>query len=564
MKMKKKYWPLILGSAIAVGIFIGGKLNFNDSSDRLFTSNSKKDKLNRLIDYIDYEYVDDVNTDSIVDVTVNEILENLDPHSVYIPKDDMQEVTENMKGDFVGIGISFYTYKDTITVIRTIEDGPSERAGLKAGDRIITANGDSLFGRDLTNGDLVKKLKGLIDTKVNLGVIRRGSDKALAFTVTRGHIPIKSVDAAYMLSDSLGYIKINRFAESTYKEFKKELNKLQAIGATELVLDLRENPGGFLGIAEKIIDEFLEDKKLILFTKNKSGQIDRNYATSRGSFENGKVYVLIDENSASASEIVAGALQDNDKGVIVGRRSYGKGLVQREMQLGDGSAVRLTVSRYYTPTGRSIQRAYESGNGDYFDDYYARIESGELFDASKIEVADSLKFTTPKGKIVYGGGGIIPDVFVPIDQAMNNETIVYLHRRGFINNFAFEHLEYDRKAYANMSKKEFISFYEVDDSIIEEFQDYLEIKGNANIVFITYKNEIKQYIKAAIAEQLFGSGAFEEVLNQRDIMIEKVIHLSAGVLKTDAETINANVDAENTKDFPIQTEEQIIDEVIND
>lgn len=564
MKMKKKYWPLILGSAIAVGIFIGGKLNFNDSSDRLFTSNSKKDKLNRLIDYIDYEYVDDVNTDSIVDVTVNEILENLDPHSVYIPKDDMQEVTENMKGDFVGIGISFYTYKDTITVIRTIEDGPSERAGLKAGDRIITANGDSLFGRDLTNGDLVKKLKGLIDTKVNLGVIRRGSDKALAFTVTRGHIPIKSVDAAYMLSDSLGYIKINRFAESTYKEFKKELNKLQAIGATELVLDLRENPGGFLGIAEKIIDEFLEDKKLILFTKNKSGQIDRNYATSRGSFENGKVYVLIDENSASASEIVAGALQDNDKGVIVGRRSYGKGLVQREMQLGDGSAVRLTVSRYYTPTGRSIQRAYESGNDDYFDDYYARIESGELFDASKIEVADSLKFTTPKGKIVYGGGGIIPDVFVPIDQAMNNETIVYLHRRGFINNFAFEHLEYDRKAYANMSKKEFISFYEVDDSIIEEFQDYLEIKGNANIVFITYKNEIKQYIKAAIAEQLFGSGAFEEVLNQRDIMIEKVIHLSAGILKTDAETINANVDAENTKDFPIQTEEQIIDEVIND
>ncbi len=253
----------------------------------------------------------------------------------------------------------------------------------------------------MTNGDLVKKLKGLIDTKVNLEVIRRGSDKPLAFTVIRGNIPIKSVDAAYMLSDNLGYIKINRFAESTYKEFKKELNKLQALGATELALDLRENPGGFLGIAEKIIDEFLEDEKLILFTKNKSGQIERNYATARGSFEKGKVYVLIDENSASASEIVAGALQDNDKGVIVGRRSYGKGLVQREMQLGDGSAVRLTVSRYYTPTGRTNSSVLTTkGNSDYLDDYYPRIERGDLFDASKIEVADSLKLQPPKGKVL--------------------------------------------------------------------------------------------------------------------------------------------------------------------
>lgn len=568
MKMKKKYWPLILGSALAAGIFIGGKLNFNDSSDRLFTADSKKDKLNRLIDYIDYEYVDDVNTDSIVDVTVNGILENLDPHSVYIPKDEMQEVTENMKGDFVGIGISFYTYNDTITVIRTLEDGRSEKAGLRAGDRIITANGDSLFGRDLNNGDLVKKLKGLINTKVNLEVIRRGISKPLAFTVTRGHIPIKSVDAAYMLSDSLGYIKINRFAESTYKEFKTELNKLQALGAKELALDLRNNPGGFLGIAEQIIDEFLEDKKLVLFTKNKSGKIESNYATAYGAFENGKVYVLIDENSASASEIVAGALQDNDKGVIVGRRSYGKGLVQREMQLGDGSAVRLTVSRYYTPTGRSIQRAYNTGNGDYFDDYYARLESGELFDASKIEVADSLKFTTPKGKVVYGGGGIIPDVFVPVDRAMNNETIVYLYRRGFINNFAFEHLERDREVYANVSRKDFIAFHEVDNAVVEEFQEYLEIKGRTNVVFVTYKGEIKQYIKAALAEQLFGTGAFEEVINQRDIMIEKVIHLSAGVLNIESITIGATkattLENGTNNETDTQEGEKINDEFIDD
>ncbi|WP_299884860.1 S41 family peptidase [uncultured Lacinutrix sp.] len=524
--MKKKYWPLLLGAAIAAGIFIGGKLDFNDTSDRLFTSNSKKDKLNRLIDYIDHEYVEDVNTDSIVDVTVNGILENLDPHSVYIPKQDLQRVTENMKGDFVGIGINFNTYKDTITVIRTIENGPSARAGLKGGDRIITANGDSLFGRDLSNGDLVNKLKGPIDTKVVLEIVRKGEEKPLKFTVTRDNIPIKSVDAGYMLTHRLGYIKINRFAESTYKEFKRELNKLQKKGAKELALDLRDNPGGFLGIAEQIIDEFLEDDKLILFTKNKRGDIEKSFATSSGAFEDGHIYVLIDENSASASEIVAGALQDNDKGTIIGRRSYGKGLVQREMQLGDGSAVRLTVSRYYTPTGRSIQRAYEKGNKDYFDDYYSRLDSGELLDAEKIEIADSLKFTTPKGKVVYGGGGIIPDIFVPLDEGMQNETIKFLQRRGYISHFAFEHIENDRSAFDNAIREDFIDNYEVSDEMIGTFQDYLNVKRRTTVVFVAYKEEVKQYIKAAIAEQLFGFGAYEEVVNQKDIMIDELINLS--------------------------------------
>ena len=533
MKLKTKYLPLLLGAAIAVGIFIGGSLDFNDKSDSLFTSNSKKDKLNRLIDYIDHDYVEDVNTDSIVDVTVNGILDNLDPHSVYISKEDMQSVTENMKGDFVGIGISFYTFKDTITVIRAIENGPSERAGLKGGDRIITADGDSLFGRDLTNGDLAKKLKGKKNTDVTLEVVRKGEEKPLKFKVTRGDIPIVSVDASYMLTESLGYIKINRFAESTYKEFKKALTKLEKAGATEVALDLRGNPGGFLGIAERIVDEFLEDDKLILFTKNKRGEIEESFATRKGSFEKGHVYVLIDENSASASEIVAGALQDNDKGTIVGRRSYGKGLVQREMQLGDGSAVRLTVSRYYTPTGRSIQRSYKKGNSDYFDDYYSRINSGELLDPEKIEIADSLKFTTPKGKVVYGGGGIIPDVFVPLDEGMQNETITYLQRRGFVGNFTFEQLEKDRTVFEDISKEDFLINYEIEDEVVFDFQDYLNEKRNTNIVFITYKEEVKQYLKAALADQLFGYGAYEEVLNQGDIMINEVINLSLNKEFTD-------------------------------
>lgn len=528
MSYQKKYLPLVLGIAIAAGIFIGGKLNFTDSPDRLFSTNSKKDKLNRLIDYIDYDYVDDINTDSIVDVTVNGILENLDPHSVYIPKEDMERVAENMKGDFVGIGVSFYTYNDTITVIRTIENGPSAKAGIKGGDRIVMADGDSLYGKNLKDGELVKKLKGPINSKVKLKVYRKGEPNLLDFTIKRSVIPIKSVDASYMLTEKLGYIKVNRFAESTYKEFKKGLNKLIGQGATEIALDLRDNPGGFLSIAEQIVDEFLEDDKLILFTKNKRGDVEKSYATSKGKFEDGKVYVLIDENSASASEIVAGALQDNDKGTIVGRRSYGKGLVQREMDLGDGSAVRLTVSRYYTPTGRSIQRPYKRGHKDYYEEYIDRINSGELLDPEKIKVADSLKFVTPKGKIVYGGGGIIPDVFVPIDNSMQSETLRYIKSHQLLDNFVFRQLEKDRHAYDNISRKEFIDNFEVGDDLVFALQDYINLRSRSKITFVAYHNEVKQYIKATLANQLFGDGAYEEVFNQSDIVIDEVIKLSKG------------------------------------
>ncbi|WP_417368697.1 S41 family peptidase [Gelidibacter japonicus] len=526
MTSRKKYIPLIIGVAIAAGVFIGGKLNFTDTSDRLFTSNSKKDKLNRLIDYIDFEYVDNVNTDSIVDVTVNGILDKLDPHSVYIPKNEMQRVSENMKGDFVGIGVSFYTYKDTIAVIRPLSGGPSEKAGIKSGDRIIMADGDSIFGHQWSNEDIIKKLKGDKNSKINLKVYRKGHQGLLDFTVKRTSIPIKSVDASYMITKDLGYIKINRFAESTYKEFKQALDDLQDEGATKLVLDLRDNPGGFLGIAEQIVDEFLEDGKLILFTKNKSGRIEKSYATRKGDFEEGEVFVLINENSASASEIVAGALQDNDKGTIIGRRSYGKGLVQREMALGDGSAVRLTVSRYYTPTGRSIQRPYDNGhNQEYYNDYYKRRSSGELNDETNIQVADSLKFTTPKGKVVYGGGGIIPDVFVPLDSSIQNETLNYIRQSGLISYFVFEELDKDRESYEGVSQQDFITNFEVSDDIVIRFQEYLNEKHRANVTFVAYNKEMKLLIKAALADQLYGSNASEEILNATDDMIEEVMRL---------------------------------------
>jgi carboxyl-terminal processing protease len=527
MNFQKKYIPLLLGIGIAAGVFIGGKLNFSDTSDRLFTTNSKKDKLNRLIDYIDYEYVDKINTDSIVDVTVNSILDNLDPHSIYIPKSEMQRNIDNMKGDFVGIGVSFYTYKDTVTVIRPIEGGPSEKAGIKGGDRIIMANGDSIFGREWTNEAIVKKLKGEKNSKITLKVYRPGEEELLTFKVKYSNIPIKSVDAAYMLTANLGYIKINRFAESTFKEFKKALDKLQDQGATKLALDLRDNPGGFLDIAEQIVDEFLEDDKLILFTKNKAGKIEKRYATGRGDFEEGDIYILLNENSASASEIVAGALQDNDKGTIIGRRSYGKGLVQREMALGDGSAVRLTVSRYYTPTGRSIQRPYDNGNNnDYHNDYFKRLSNGEFENSENIQISDSLKFTTPNGKVVYGGGGIIPDVFVPLNTSAQNETLNYIKRRGYVSNFVFEELDKDRSIYDDISASEFVQRFYVDDVMVDKFQDFLNLKERTNISFINYHEQMKTLIKAELASQLFNTNISEQIINETDDMIEEVILLS--------------------------------------
>ena len=526
MSKTKKFIPLITGVAIAIGVFIGGKLNFTDTSDRLFTTNSKKDKLNRLIDYIDYEYVEEVNTDSIVDVTVNGILDNLDPHSIYIPKKDLERVTENMRGNFVGLGVNYYPYKDTLAVIRPTEGGPSKRAGIKSGDRILMADGDSIFGNNFNTERISKKLKGKTGTKVKLKVYRPQTKEFLDITVKRESIPIKSVEASYMLTDNLGFIKMNRFAESTYEEFKSALDRLQEQGATKLALDLRDNPGGFLGIAERIADEFLEDDKLILFTKNKKGKIENTFATNRGDFEEGEVYILINESSASASEVIAGALQDNDKGVIVGRRSYGKGLVQREMALGDGSAVRLTV-RYYTPTGRCIQKPYNNGrNRSYFRDYYKRLSNGELINSENIKIDDSLKFITPNGKVVYGGGGIIPDIFVPIDRSFDNETINYLRRAGHFGFFVFEELDKNRLIYDGVAKRDFIDNFFVSDDIVVRFQEYVNRQESTKISFVAFNDVIKRLIKATLARQLYDDNAFEEIINKSDIMIDDVILLS--------------------------------------
>ena len=525
--MKKKYTyivPTLLGLAIAIGIFIGGKLHFNDSPEKLFSTNSKKDKLNRLIDYIDYEYVDEINTDSIVDLTVNNILGKLDPHSVYIPKSEMEAVAENMKGDFVGIGIQFNRVKDTVTVVRAIKDGPSDIKGIKAGDKILMADKDTLYGNQILNEELISKLKGKHGTKVRLKVLKKPENEIFYITIKRDLVPIRSVEANFMLSSDLGYIKINRFAESTFKEFKEALSSLQKRGAKKLVLDLRDNPGGYLEIAEKIADEFLTDGKLILFTKNKKGKIENAFATKKGNFEDKPVFVLINERSASASEIIAGALQDNDIGTIVGRRSFGKGLVQREMDLGDGSAVRLTVSRYYTPTGRSIQRSYDKGHKDYYQKFIERHDSGELVSVDSIKVADSLKFRTPKGKIVYGGGGIIPDVFVPIGT-VEEERVESLDSRGYFSDFIFRFLERDRTRFANFPKVEFINDYKVDDIIFERFIDYA-LGSNIKMDFYGQDEKIKRFLKANIAEQMYSPNLAAEIKSTEDKMLQKILELN--------------------------------------
>ena len=521
--------PTFIAAALALGIFVGGKLHFNDTPERLFTTNSKKDKLNRLIDYIDYEYVDDVNTDSIVDVTVNSILEKLDPHSVYIPEKEMTRVSENMKGDFVGIGINFYPYRDTISVIRTVKDGPSFLKGIKPGDRILMADSDTFYGKGIPSDVIVEKLKGKEGTPVKLTVYRKDEDKIFTVNVKRGVVPIKSVEASYMLTDDIGFIKVNRFAESTFKEFKSALIGLQKQGAKKLVLDLRDNPGGYLGIAEQMADEFLKDGKLILFTKNKKGKVDKTYATDEGSFEDKPIYVLINERSASASEIIAGALQDNDVGTIIGRRSFGKGLVQREMALGDGSAVRLTVSRYYTPTGRSIQKNYDKGTKDYYQRFTERYHSGEMISVDSIKVADSLKFTTPKGKVVYGGGGIIPDVFVPIGTN-EEEAVESMDSLGFLSFFIFEHLDEDRTRYSQYSKEEFIRDFRVDDILFERFVEY-SVNRNLKMSFYDYENSIKLYLKAALGEQLFDSNVHAKIKSSEDSMLKKILELDNPAVK---------------------------------
>jgi carboxyl-terminal processing protease len=521
MKSKEKYLPILLFACVAMGIVIGGMINFPKRT--LSKQSAQKVKIEKLIDFINDEYVDDVNSDSIVDMTVNSILENLDPHSVYLPPSEQSSEAEIMKGDFVGIGVNFYMYKDSVTVVKPLPNGPAAKAGVLSGDRILYAGKSKLFGRKLPTDSLFSKLKGEEGSKVNLVIYRKSINKKLNVTVEREVVPIKSVDTYLMLNKTSGYIKINRFAENTHIEFRAGLEQLKKRGMTTLIIDLRDNGGGYLERAVSIADEFLKDKELIVFTKNRKGAIDKTYATEDGIFETGKVVVLIDENSASASEILAGAIQDNDRGTIVGRRSFGKGLVQREMDFDDGSAVRLTISRYYTPSGRSIQKPYTKGKEEeYSKDFETRFESGELYAKDKIKIADSLKFKTKKGRLVYGGGGIVPDIFVPLEVKKGEESLAYILNSGVVGHFVFEQLDKNRSLYKGLKFPEFMIKMQNDDSYIQKFERYLK-DGVLEMKLDNNKALVKKYITAEIARQLFGEGQYYSVILKDDAMIKAVL-----------------------------------------
>lgn len=517
--MNKNNLPIYFSIAVVFGILIGTFFSNGNSGNFISKNSSSEKKIKRLIDYIQSDYVDNVNTDKLLDGAIKEMLGKLDPHSVYIPKENLQLVTENMQGNFVGIGVQFRKIGDTITVISPIKGGPSIKKGIKAGDRILIANKDTLYGKKLTTSKIMKALKGKPDTKVNVQIYRKTTDSLFNVTINRSKINIKSVDVAYMLNDSVGYIKLDRFARNTYREFKTSLDGLLTEGMTDLVLDLRGNGGGFIDIANSIVDEFLEDDKLIVFTKNNKGDINESFATEKGDFEKGGLYVLIDENSASASEIVAGALQDNDKGIIIGRRSFGKGLVQQEIDLGDGSAVRLTTARYYTPTGRSIQKPYtkDKGFSNYTSDIKNRYTNGELFNKDSIKTIDSLKFTTPKGKIVYGGGGIIPDHFVSVDTSDYLPTIFFKP----LNDFAFNYVDNNRKDLENTTIDDFIQNFDKKNNVSNEFLKELRNYKISN----STKSQLRNNLKILIARELFSDDGLYKVSQMDDKMLQKVFEL---------------------------------------
>lgn len=520
--MNKVYFPVVLAVAVAIGILMGSKLS-SPSDTTFFTKNTNKNKLNKLIDLIEKDYVDTINTDSIVDLTVNGILSQLDPHSVYIPKKEIAGIEQSMRGDFVGIGINFYMYNDSLAVIKPIPFGPSEKAGIKAGDRILFADKLQLYNKKLETDSLFSILKGEEGSNVKLTIYRKSENRKFAVNLKRDVIPIKSVDIAIMVDATVGYIKINRFAETTYDEFLKGLTQLKAAGAKEVILDLRDNGGGYLESAVAIADEFLKKNELIVKTKNKKEKIESTLATDKGIFENGKVTILINENSASASEILAGAIQDNDRGTIVGRRSFGKGLVQREMPLGDGSAIRLTVARYYTPSGRSIQKPYDDKGQNYFNEFEKRFESGELYEKDKAKIADSLKFKTKNGRIVYGGGGIIPDVFVPFEGKHGEEGTTLLMQSGLVNYFVFEQLDQNRKKFENITAEALGKEIKSSDRYYTNFKNYLS-KSGLFFNLGSQKESVIYYLHAEFVRQLFDETAYFKLVLKEDEMIKKALN----------------------------------------
>jgi carboxyl-terminal processing protease len=516
------YLPIILALVLILGIWLGSKLAFvnNDKTDKvLFVKPAQYDKVNDLINYVQQDYVDSVSREVLTENAIEGILDNLDPHSQYIPAEDFTEVEDQLNNNFEGIGIQFRIEKDTIMVIQTIPGGPSEKAGLLAGDRIVKINDSLVAGTGITSREAVGQLKGKRGSTVKVGILRRGLADLIDFTLIRDVIPTYSIDISYMVDDTIGYIKLSRFAANTYEEFDNALKKLLADGMTRLILDLRGNTGGYLQASIQISDEFLPDKKLIVYTEGNSRPNNYAYATQKGVFEENRLVILIDEASASASEIVAGAIQDNDRGMIIGRRSFGKGLVQEQLTFPDGSAVRLTVARYHTPTGRNIQRPYEHGAKEYYEELYNRYVSGEMENPDSIAFADTIKYFTPGGKIVFGGGGIMPDVYVALKADEKDRLYNSLIHQNLIFQYAFDYTDRERANLLHFKTvDDFRDNFRVDDKL---FNSFLEYARNQEISYTPKelndsRQKIQTLLKAYIGRNLLDDAAFYPIYHEVD------------------------------------------------
>lgn len=517
--------PLLVTLALLFGLILGYKLpDFSHSS----ATSSARDKVEELLTLIDAKYVDEVNLDSLLEETIPLLLGNLDPHTAYIPAKDLEQVNTELEGSFSGIGISFQIMNDTITVVEVISGGPAEKVGLLAGDRIIEVNDSAMSGPTLISDDVMKVLRGPADTKVKLDIKRAGAPGLLTYTVTRGDIPVTSIDASYLISPRTGYIKLNKFGRNSFTEFYTELTMLRAAGAEDFILDLRGNGGGYLDVAIMIANEFLPEGDVIVETRGRNGEeIERIGADGSGSTTRGGLAVLLDEFSASSSEIVAGAIQDNDRGVIVGRRSFGKGLVQTQEELSDGSAVRITTARYYTPSGRCIQKPFKKGKvDDYSLEIYDRYASGEAFSADSVKFDTSLLYHTAAGRKVYGGGGIMPDIFVPADTANITGYYTKVTNAGLLHRYSFEYADANRaRLDAASDTEQLLALLPDDDTLLRDFVGYAARNGvAARWYYINISRPlIVNALKALIARDILGTAAYYEISNTTDNTVARAI-----------------------------------------
>lgn len=525
---KNKLIPFLMAICLVAGILIGTFYTNHFSGNKLGIINTSSNKLNALLHIIDEQYVDTVNMFNLVEEAMPQILAELDPHSSYIPAKDLEAVNSDLKGSFSGIGVQFTIQDDTIHINSVIPGGPSEKVGLLAGDRIVEVDDSSFVGKIVTNEEAMRRLKGEKGSKVKLGIYRPGEKDILHFTIVRGDIPVKSIDAAYMVNNKFGYVKVNKFGETTYPELLVALAKLAQANCKGMIIDLRGNTGGYMAAAIQMVNEFLPNNKLIVYTEGRKSPRENYTSNGTGSSQTMPLIVLMDEGSASASEIFAGAIQDNDRGTIIGRRSFGKGLVQQPIEFSDGSAIRLTIARYYTPSGRCIQKPYEKGNdAEYEMDIITRYEHGEFFSADSIKQNIKEIYHTGLGRTVYGGGGIMPDIFVPQDTTGMTSYYRMAATRGLIVRYTLDYTDKNRSKLQEYDTPEKMEAYLKKQNLLEKFAEYAESKGlkRRNILMYKSKKLFEESLYGNVIYNMLDMEAYIAYSNQTDKTVQKALEV---------------------------------------